>query len=124
MINPNEIYQRNQVLTAKSEELTLLLYNGAIKFVKQAKLAIENKDLAKAHTFIMRTQDIITELMVTLNRNYEMSDSLYSLYDYMKQRLIEANMTKDIEILKDIEGMAQELKTTWNQAMKSINHCK
>jgi flagellar secretion chaperone FliS len=118
MINPNEIYQRNQVLTARTEELTLLLYNGGVKFLNQAKLAIENKDPAKAHTFIMRTQDIITELMVTLNMDIEISQSLYSLYDYMKQRLIEANITKDSEILKEIEGMFQELKTSWQQAMK------
>jgi flagellar secretion chaperone FliS len=121
MINPNEIYQRNQVLTARTEELTLLLYNGAVKFLNQAKLAIENKDPAKAHTFIMRTQDIITELMVTLNMDIEISQSLYSLYDYMKQRLIEANITKDSEILKEIEGMFQELKTSWQQAMKQSN---
>ncbi|WP_342429534.1 flagellar export chaperone FliS [Neobacillus sp. FSL H8-0543] len=120
MINPNEIYQRNQVLTASSEELTLLLYNGAIKFVNQAKLAIEKKDPAKAHSFIMRTQEILTELMLTLNRDYELSNSLFSLYDYLKQRMVEANMTKDIEILKEVEGMIQELKATWVQAMKSV----
>ena len=120
MINPNEIYQRNQVLTASSEELTLLLYNGAIKFVNQAKFAIEKKEPAKAHSFIMKTQEILTELMVTLNRDYELSNSLFSLYDYLKQRMVEANMTKDIEILKEVEGMIQELKATWVQAMKSV----
>jgi flagellar secretion chaperone FliS len=120
MINPNEIYQRNQVLTARSEELTLLLFNGGVKFLNQAKLAIEKKDPAKAHTSIMKAQDILSELMVTLNMDVELSNSLYSLYDYMKQRLIEANITKDIEILKEIEGMFQELKTTWVQAMKSV----
>jgi flagellar secretion chaperone FliS len=120
MLNPNEIYQRNQVLTAKSEELTLYLYSGAIKFLNQAKLAIEKKEPAKAHTFIMKTQDILTELMVTLNMEVEISNSLYSLYDYMKQRLVEANLSKNIEILKEVEGMVQELKTTWAQAMKSV----
>lgn len=120
MINPNEIYQRNQVLTARTEELTLLLYNGGVKFLNQAKRAIENKDPAKAHSFIMKTQDIVTELTVTLNMEIELSNSLYSLYDYMKQRLIEANITKDIEILNEIEGMFQELKTTWSQAMKTL----
>jgi flagellar secretion chaperone FliS len=120
MINPNEIYQRNQIMMAKPEELTLMLYNGGVKFVNQAKMAIEKKDPAKAHSLIMKTQEIITELMVTLNMEIETSGSLYSLYDYMKQRLIEANISKDIEILKEIEGMFQELKTTWSQAMKSL----
>lgn len=120
MINPNEIYQRNQIMMAKPEELTLMLYNGGVKFLNQAKLAIERKDPANAHSLIMKTQEIITELMVTLNMEMEASHSLFSLYDYMKQRLIEANITKDIEILKEIEGMFQELKTTWAQAMKSL----
>lgn len=68
----------------------------------------------------MRTQEILTELMLTLNRDYELSNSLFSLYDYLKQRMVEANMTKDIEILKEVEGMIQELKATWVQAMKSV----
>ncbi|AZU64175.1 flagellar export chaperone FliS [Neobacillus mesonae] len=120
MINRNEVYQRNQVLTAKPEDLTLMLYNGGVKFLHQAKRAIENKDPAKAHSLIMRTQDILTELMVTLNMEYELSNSLYSLYDYMKQLLVEANMSKDCEILMEVEGMFQELKATWAEAMKSM----
>jgi flagellar secretion chaperone FliS len=120
MVNPYEVYQKNQVSTAKPEELTLMLYNGGIKFLQQSKLAIETKDFAKANTSILRTQDIITELMVTLNRDYEISESLSDLYDYMKQRLVEANMKKDKEILDEVIGMIQELRTTWQQAMKSL----
>jgi len=116
----NEIYQRNQVLTAKPEELTLMLYNGGAKNLHQAIRAIENKEPAKAHSLIMKTQDILTELMVTLNMDYEVSESLYSLYEYMKQRLIEANIGKDAEMIKEIEGMFRELKATWAEAAKSI----
>ncbi|GHH99981.1 flagellar export chaperone FliS [Neobacillus kokaensis] len=120
MIDRNEVYQRNQVFTAKPEDLTLMLYNGGVKFLNQAKRAIENKDPAKAHSLIMKTQDILTELMVTLNMDYELSNSLYSLYDYMKQRLMEANMKKDSGILNEVEGMFQELKTSWAEAIKSL----
>jgi flagellar secretion chaperone FliS len=120
MVNPYEVYQKNQVSTAKPEELTLMLYNGGIKFLQQSKLAIEGKDFAKANSSILRTQDIITELMLTLNRDYEISESLSNLYDYMKQRLVEANMKKDMEILDEVIGMLQELRTTWQQAMKSL----
>ena len=90
---------------AKPEELTLMLYNGAIKFLQQAKMAIENKDLAKANSLILKTQDIITELMITRNTDYEVSISLHALYDYMKQRLIEANMAKDITVLEEVNDM-------------------
>lgn len=120
MKNLNEIYQRNQVLTSRPEELTLMLYNGGVKFINQAKRAIENKDPAKAHSLIIRTQDIITELMVTLNREYELANSLLPLYEYMKNRLVEANLAKDIEILNEIEGLFQELKGAWAEAMKSV----
>ncbi|WP_222928852.1 flagellar export chaperone FliS [Neobacillus piezotolerans] len=117
-MNPSEIYQRNQVTTARPEELTLMLYNGGIKFLQQAKAAIDKKDIAKAHSHITRVQDIVTELMVTLNMDYEISKTILPLYEYMKRRLIEANMAKDSEILNEIEGMFQELRTTWAQAMK------
>jgi flagellar secretion chaperone FliS len=120
MVNPYEVYQKNQVTTAKPEELTLMLYNGGIKFLQQSRIAIENKDLAKANTLIMKAQDIITELMVTLNRNYEISNSLYALYEYMKQKLIEGNMKKDIILIDEVVGMLQELRTTWQQAMKTV----
>lgn len=118
MFNPNEVYQRNQVTTARPEELTHMLYNGAIRFIQQAKLAIEKKDLPNAHSFIMKTQDIITELLATLNMEYEISLTLQSLYDYMKRRLIEANLTKDTVILDEVQNMLAELKTTWSEAMK------
>jgi flagellar secretion chaperone FliS len=120
MVNPYEVYQKNQVSTAKPEELTLMLYNGGIKFLQQAKLAIENKDIAKAHTLILKTQEIITELTITLNMDYEISHSLLQLYEYMKQRLIEGNMKKDLVILEEVIGMLQELRTTWQQAMKTV----
>jgi len=118
VVNPNEVYQRNQITTARPEELTMMLYNGALRFVVQAKAAIEKQDLAKAHSLMIRTQEIMTELMLTLNPDYEISESLLNLYDYMKRRLIDANIQKDIVILEEIENMIVELKTTWGQAMK------
>ncbi|RHW33312.1 flagellar export chaperone FliS [Neobacillus notoginsengisoli] len=119
MLNPNEVYQRNQVTTARPEELTLMLYNGGIKFLYQAKAAIGKNDFSKANTLIIRTQDILSELMVTMNMDYEISNSLLTLYDYMKRRLIEANITKDPEILTEIEGMLKEIRTAWSEAMKA-----
>lgn len=120
MINPNEVYQRNQVAAARPEELTLMLYNGGVKFLRQAKMAIEQQKPEKANTLIIKAQDIVTELMVTLNMEYDISNSLLTLYDYMKNRLIEANMKKEILILEEIENMFLELKTTWEQAMKQV----
>lgn len=118
MQNPQEVYLRNQVNTARPEDLTLMLYNGAIKFLNQAKMAIEKKDIPKANSSLVKTQDIITELMTTLNMDYEISKSLVSLYDYMKNRLIEANIAKDVAAIVEIESMLLELRNTWATAMK------
>jgi flagellar secretion chaperone FliS len=122
MVNANEVYQNNQVTTAKPEELTLMLYNGGLRFLRQAQIAIEKKDLPKAHTFIIKTQDIVTELMVTLNMEYEISHSLLSLYEYMKRKLIEANLSKDLVILVEVQDMLLELKNTWTEAMKKVKN--
>jgi len=118
--NPYQAYEKNQVFYAKGEELTLMLYKGAIKFIDQAKLAAEQNDWSRTHNRILKAQAIISELMVTLNMEIEISQSLLLLYDYMKQRLIEANLKKDADILKEVQDMLIELAETWNLAMKSV----
>lgn len=120
MINPYQQYKENSILTASPEELVLMLYNGILRFIEEAKMAIEKKDFNKANNSILRAQDIITELMLTLDMNYEISKNLYSLYDYMKRRLIEANIKKDIKILDEVSGFAYDLKQTWNAALSKI----
>lgn len=115
--NAYAVYQQNNVLTASSGKLLLMLYDGAIKFLRFAKVAIDEEDIQKSHNYIMRVQDIISELMVTLNMDYEISKSLFSLYDYMKYRLSEANMKKDKEQIDEVVVMLSELRETWAIAM-------
>jgi flagellar protein FliS len=110
-------YKQNQVETASPEELTLMLYNGAITFVKRAKQAIGNKDFNQAHQYNIRVQDIVDELIITLDRKYPISEQLLSLYDYLKRRLVEANIAKDVSILEEVEGFFVEFRDTWKQAM-------
>jgi len=111
-------YKENSIFTATPEELTLMLYNGLVRFILQGQLAIEEKDLTKAHESIVRAQDIVLHFQATLDMNYEVSKGLDSLYDYMYRRLIEANIKKDKEILGEVLGFAKELRDTWTQAMK------
>lgn len=110
-------YKQNSVETATPEDLTLMLYNGAITFVKRAKQAIENKDFNKAHLHNTRVQDIVDELIITLDRKYPISEQLLSLYDYLKRRLVDANISKDLTILEEVEGFFVEFRDTWKQAM-------
>ena len=118
--NPYQAYENNQVLFAKGGELTLLLYQGAIKFIEQAKLALGKNDLQRAGDRMIKAQNIISELMVTLNMDIEISKSLLLLYDYVKQRLIDANLNKDVKILNEVQGMLVELLETWTEATKVV----
>jgi len=116
--NPYAQYKENSVYTATPEELTLMLYNGLVKFILQGINAIEEKNIKKASDCLIRCQDIITEFRATLDMNYEISKSFDSIYDYMYRRLIDANIRKDKAILEEVLGYAKELRDTWQEAMK------
>lgn len=118
MVNPYAKYQQNSIMTASKEELTLMLYNGAIKFIKQAKLFIEDKDIQNAHTSLVKAQNIISELNITLNMDIEISKNLRSIYDFVLNRLTEANIRKDTKILDEVLPLIEDLRDTWSEAMK------
>lgn len=118
MNNPYQQYQQNNVNTATPGDLTLMLYNGALKFLRQGKAAIEQKKIEEANNKIGRVQDIIAELMSSLNMEIEISKNMYALYDFMNNRLIEANIKKDKEILVEVEGLLVEMRDTWKEVIK------
>lgn len=111
-------YKENSIFTASPEELTLMLYNGLVKFIMRGIDSIEKKSIQEANTNIIKAQNIVSEFMNTLDMNYEISGSLDSIYDYMLSRLIDANVAKDKEILEEVLGFAKVLRDTWEQAMK------
>ena len=119
--NPYEQYQRNKILTATPAEVTLMLYEGAIKFCNIAIMAIENSDMEKAHTNIMKTQRIIEEFRNTLNRKYEVAEDFDRIYVYVLRRLFDANVKKDKEILEEVNGHLRSLRDTWKEVMKKCN---
>jgi flagellar protein FliS len=114
---PIQAYQNNSVNTANPGELTLMLYNGALKFLKQTKASIAENKWDKAHEYNMRVQDIIQELMVTLDQKYPVAEQMMSLYEYFLHRLVEANIKKDTAILEEVEGLLAQFRDTWKQAM-------
>ncbi|PLR73722.1 flagellar export chaperone FliS [Bacillus sp. UMB0728] len=111
--NPYQSYQQNSVTTASPGELTLMLYNGCLKFINHAKKAIADKNIEAKNTNIQKAQNIIRELMVTLNMDLEVSENMMSLYDYMNRQLIEANLKSDAAILEEVEGLVTEFRDTW-----------
>ena len=119
--NPYEEYQRNKILTASPAEVTLMLYEGAIKFCNIAIMAIEQNDIEKAHTNIMKTQRIIEEFRNTLDRKYEVAEDFDRIYVYVLRRLFEANIAKDKEILEEVNTHLRSLRDTWKEVMKRCN---
>lgn len=118
VVNPYQQYMRNRVFSAPPEELVLMLYDGSIKFMKQAEKAINEKNIEQANNYIIKAQNIFTELKTNLNREIEISDNLYSLYDYMYRRLVDANMKKDVTVLHEVQDLVQELRESWAEAIK------
>ncbi|KAF0818989.1 MULTISPECIES: flagellar export chaperone FliS [Cytobacillus] len=116
--NPYKSYQQNSVNTASPGELTLMLYNGCLKFIHQAKKAIEEKNIELKNTNIQKAQSIIQELMVTLNMDMEVSKNMMSLYDFMNRRLMEANIKNDASILDEVEGLVTEFRDTWKEVIQ------
>ena len=112
-----EIYKKNATNTAAPEDLTLMLYNGCLKFIKLTKQGIEEKDIQKKHTNCVKAQNIIREFMVTLNMDIEISKNYMQLYDYIHRLLVEANTKSNLDALNEAEEMVTELRDTWKQAM-------
>lgn len=116
--NPYSKLKESNVYTASKEELTLMLYEGALKFSNQAIVAIENKEISKSNDLIKRVQDIISELRFTLNKKYEISNELDNMYDYISRRLIDANLKKDKVILEEVRDLIRDFRDTWKEAIK------
>ncbi|MEZ0480699.1 flagellar export chaperone FliS [Planococcus sp. SSTMD024] len=116
-INPYQTYQQNSVMTASSEELTLMLYNGCLKFIKLAKKAMLDKQFEEKNKNLLKAQAIIQELRSTLNPDIALSKELEQLYEYQNNSLMEANMKNDAEALDAVLADVTELRNTWKQAM-------
>ncbi len=115
-------YKKASVETVPQEKLLLMLYDGALKNINNAKHAIEQKDINLAHQQIIKAEDIIVELMATLNMEYDISHKLIVLYEYLLNELVQANVKKDISKLELVEEFLNELKNTWEDAIKQLKN--
>ena len=111
-------YKTSKVLTASPAELTLMLYEGAIKFCNIAILAIEQKEIEKAHINIRKAQKIIEHLMATLDMKYPVAKDFDNMYQYIFRRLTEANMSKDPEILNEVLTHLHAIRDNWKEVMR------
>ncbi len=111
-------YKNSKLMTASPAELTLMLYEGAIKFANKALMAMENKDPAKAHENIVKVEKIIQNFRDTLDRKYPVSQDFENVYVYLLRRCHEANITKDPAIMEEILTHLRSMRDTWKEVMK------
>lgn len=115
--NGYNVYKNNSINFASKEQLLLMLVDGAVKYAKRAEIAIEKKDIKMAHESLIRTQDIFIELMSTLNRDAgEWAVQLFKVYEFINNKLIEVNFKKDINLLREILPLIQEVRDIWYEA--------
>ena len=121
MNNPYNKYQKTQVTTASKGKVLLMLYEGAIKFVKQAREAMKEKKIAEKGKLISKTTAILSELMATLDykNGGALAADLENLYIFMIDKLIEANINNDISCLDVVEELLKTLYTAWKDVVEN-----
>ena len=117
--NAYNIYKSNSINYASKEQLLLMLVDGAAKFAKIARQAILDKDIEKAHTNLIKTQDIFVELMTSLDTSKgDWTNDLMSIYEFIYNKLVDANFKKDIKVLDEVMPLIEQIRDMWNQAYK------
>ena len=115
--NAAKAYGNNKVNTASQAELTLMLYEGAVKFANRAKDALEVNDYETVNTNIQKCRNIIVELLSTLNHKYPVAKDFETLYNYIFALLTEANMKKDMESLEKALAELRDIRDIWKEIM-------
>ena len=117
-LNAAAAYQGTKINTASPAELTLMLYEGAIKFCNKAIYAIENNDIEARNLNFKKAQKIITELRVTLDFKYPVAKDFDRVYDYIYGRLVDANIQCDVTIAEEATRYIREMRDTWKEVMR------
>jgi flagellar protein FliS len=111
-------YRNSKVMTASPADLTLMLYDGAVKFCSIAIMAVEQKDIPKAHNHIVKVENIVNYLRMTLDMKFEVAKDFERIYNYLSQRLTEANLKKDQAILEEVREHLRSIRDTWKEVMR------
>jgi flagellar protein FliS len=122
-MNAYQAYRQTQAQTAAPGELIVMLYRGAARFVASAVEALEAHDVEAAHKFLMKAQAIISELLESLDlkQGGEIASNLASIYEFLYQRLVEANLRKDPAPAREVELLLRELLPAWEEAARQVS---
>ena len=116
--NPYQTYKQQSVLTMTPAEMLLKLYDETIKQLSAAEIYIGEKNILKSNDALQRAQKILNYLKATLNFEYDISNNLSALYDYFVRLIVQANVQKSSEPIREVLPMVQELRDTFAQAAK------
>jgi len=119
--SPQQRYQQTQLQTAPPSQLLLMLYDGAIRFVRLGATGIDEKNHEKTNTYLCKAQAVIHELIAALNYDYPIAKTLYQVYEYMIHQLINANLKKNRKPADEVLSYLLELRDAWDTASKSLN---
>lgn len=118
--NPYSMYANNSINTASNQELTLMLYDGAIKFGNKSIDALKARNYQESNMYNQRVQDIVRELQVTLDRKYPISQQYNQLYEYIYGKLTQSNAEKSVEAMEEAIDLLREFRDVWKQAMQIV----
>lgn len=119
--NPYNAYKQNSVNMASKEQLLLMLLDGAVKYTKVARIAIVEKNMARAHKELVRVQDIFLELMITMDKSSgKYMEDMYNVYEYIKNELSKANIKKDVKIIDNVLPIIEEVRDMWHEVDRKI----
>ncbi|MFR4581818.1 flagellar export chaperone FliS [Clostridium cadaveris] len=117
--NPYNVYKQNSINMASKESLLIMLADATVRCTKIARKAIEDRNIQLAHKELTRVQDIYIELMATLNMDGgDFTKDLYKLYEFVKDKLYEANIKKDVVIIDEVMPIIEEIRNMWHEAIK------
>ena len=117
--NPYQQYQKNKIETADPKQLIFMLYDGALKHLKKGRLCLEKKDWEGTNNNLGKVQDIISELMGSLDLEAgELAENLFRLYEFMHYRLVQANIEKNLSYIDEVDGLLTSLRQTWQEALQ------
>jgi len=117
--NPYQQYRANEVLTADPGRLALMVFAEAAKVTRRAAEALRRAETDTAHGALLRAQELVSYLMETVDTSLEVGQNLAQMYGYFYRRLVEANVKKDPAVAEEVAGMLEELRDTWEQALKT-----
>ena len=121
-VNPYARYKENLVNVASSEQLVIMLVDGAVKYTKVARLALERGDKERAHKELLRVQGIYVELISSLDSNAgDFAINLLNIYDFIRTKLMEANIKKDIKIIDEIMPVIEDVRDMWHEVKRNYD---